>query len=131
MNVDRSKERKWFHTRINKMIFRRNYSDDMELLANTPTQAKSLLHCLEQAVGGIGLYVNANKTELVRFNREYISMQNGGPLKLIDKFMYLCSNVSSTESDVNLHQAKVRTAIDRLSIILKSGLSDKFKRYFF
>ena len=35
--------------------------DDIVLLANTPTKAKSLLHSLEQAVGGIGLHVNAEK----------------------------------------------------------------------
>ena len=35
------------------------------LLANTPTQAESLLHCLEQTAGDIGLYLNTNKTEYV------------------------------------------------------------------
>ena len=37
----------------------------MALLANTPTQAESLLHSLERATGGIGLHVNADKTENV------------------------------------------------------------------
>ena len=37
--------------------------DDLALLANTCTQAKSLLYSLDQTVAGIGLYVNANKTE--------------------------------------------------------------------
>ena len=39
-----------------------NYADDTMLLANTPTQAESLLHCLEQTTGGIGLHENADKT---------------------------------------------------------------------
>ena len=38
-----------------------NYADDLALLANTPTQAESQLHSPEQAAGGIGLHVNANK----------------------------------------------------------------------
>ena len=38
-------------------------ADDLRFLANTPTQAESLLHVLEQETGVIGLYVNANKTE--------------------------------------------------------------------
>ena len=39
--------------------------DDLALLANTPTQVESLLVGLEQAAaaaGGIGLYMNTNKT---------------------------------------------------------------------
>ena len=39
-----------------------NYADDLTLFANAPTQAESLLHCLEQAAtGNIGIYVNAIK----------------------------------------------------------------------
>ena len=37
-------------------------ADDIALLANTSTQAESLLYSLEQAAGGIGLQVNADKT---------------------------------------------------------------------
>ena len=47
-----------------------DYADDIVLLANTPTQAKSLLHNLEQAAGGIGLHVNADKTEYLSFNQK-------------------------------------------------------------
>ena len=36
-------------------------ADDEALLANTPSQAESLLHRLELAAGGIGLHVNAGK----------------------------------------------------------------------
>ena len=45
-----------------------NYADDIALLANTPAQPKSLLHNLEQAAGGIGLYVNADKTDYMCSN---------------------------------------------------------------
>ena len=66
------------------------------------------------------------------FNREgAISTLNGGSLKLVDNFSYLDSNVSSTESDVNIRLAKAWTAIDRLSIISKSDLSDEIKQDFF
>ena len=40
-----------------------NYADDIALLANTPAQTESLLHSLERAAGGIGLYVNADKRD--------------------------------------------------------------------
>ena len=39
-----------------------DYANDLALPTNTPAQAKSQLHYLEQAVGDIGLYVNTNKT---------------------------------------------------------------------
>ena len=39
-----------------------DYTDGLPLFINTSAQANSLLHSLEQAAGGIGLYMNANKT---------------------------------------------------------------------
>ena len=54
-----------------------------------------------------------------------ISTLNGGSLKLMEMFMQLGSSISSPESDISKCLAKVWTAIDRLSIIWKSDLSDK------
>ena len=39
------------------------------LLANTPTQAESLLQSLERAASCIGLHVKADKTEYMCFNQ--------------------------------------------------------------
>ena len=102
--------------------------DGTVLLANIPAQAEFLLHSLEQAPGGIGLYINADKTEFMCFNqRGNISTLNGRYLKLVDKIMYLGSSVSSTENDINTWLAKDWIAIDWLSVILKSDLLDKIK----
>ena len=60
-----------------------------------------------------------------------ISTLDGTSLKLVDKFTYLGSSVSSTEKDIDMRLMKVRTAIDKLSIIWKSDLTDKMKRSFF
>ena len=110
-------------------IMNTNYTDDMALLVNTPTQAKTLQHSLEWAAGGIGLHVNADKTEYKCFNqRGDISTLKSGPLKLVDKFTYLWSNVSSTEKDINTWLAKAWTAVNRLLVI---NLTDKIKRSFF
>ena len=46
-----------------KTITNANYADDITILANTPNQAKTLLHSLEWAAASIGLHVNAHKTE--------------------------------------------------------------------
>ena len=45
-------------------------ADDLVLLANTQARAESLLHSVEKAAGGIGLLVNASKTECMCFKRE-------------------------------------------------------------
>ena len=63
--------------------------------------------------------MNADKTEYMCFNQKVdISILNGGSLRLVDKFTYLGSRVSSTENGL-------------LSMIWKSDLSDKIKRNFF
>ena len=50
---------------------------------------------------------------------------------LVDKFTYLGSSVESTEKDIKTRLTKAWTAINRLSIIWKSDLTDKMKRSFF
>ena len=47
-----------------------DYADDIALIANTPTQAESLLHSLEQTAGSIGLRVNVDKTETSSHKKE-------------------------------------------------------------
>ena len=109
-----------------------DYADDIELLANALAQAETRLHSLERAAAVIGLHFNAHKTEYMCFNqRGDITTQNGSFLKLIDKFTYLGSSVSSTETDINMRLAKAWTAIGRLSVIWKSDLIDKMKRSLF
>ena len=61
----------------------------------------------------------------------YISTLGGTSLKLVDKFTYLSSSVSSTEKDIDTRLTKAWTAINRLSIIWRSDLTDKMKRSFF
>ena len=60
-----------------------------------------------------------------------ISTLDGTSLILVDKFTYLGNSVSSIEKDVDTRPTKAWTAIDRLSIIWKSNLTDKMKRSFF
>ena len=107
------------------------YDDDIEFLAKTPAQAEILLHILKRAAAGIGFQVNADKTEYMCFNQAGdISTLNGSPLKPVDNFTYLGSRVSSTEIDIDTWLAKAWTAIDKLSVIWKSDLTDEMKRSF-
>ena len=103
-----------------------DYADDIALLASAPA------HSLQRAAAGIGLHVNAHKTKYMCFNQTGdISTLNGSSLKLVNKFTYLGSSVSSTETDIDTWLAKAWTAINRLSVLWKSDLTDKMKRSFF
>ena len=115
-----------------KTITDADYADDIAILANTPNQAETQQHSLERATVGIGLNVNAHKTEYMCFNQAGdISTLDGTSLKLVDQFTYLGSSVSSTEKDIDTRLTKACTAIYKLSIIWKSNLTDKMKRSFF
>ena len=81
-----------------KTITDADYTSDIGILANTPKQAETLLHSLERAATGIGFHVNAHKTEYMCNNQiGNISTLDGTSLKLVDKFIYQGSSVSSTK----------------------------------
>ena len=89
-------------------------ADVIAIMANTPAQAETLLHSLKRAVAGIGLHANVHKTEYMCYNLTGdIFTLNGGSLKLVDKFSYPGSCVSSTEADIDMRLTKVWTAINR------------------
>ena len=137
MSIDKIKENGFKLTKRSrrypaKTITDADYADDIALLANAPAQAETLLQSLERAAAGIGLHINPHKTEYVCFNqRGDISTLNGSSLKLVDKFTYIGSSVSSYETDIDMQLTKAWTAIDRLSVIWMSDLTDKMKRSFF
>ena len=115
-----------------KTITDTNYVNDIAILANAPAQAKTLLHSLEWAAAGICLHVNAHKTEYMCFNQKgNISTLDSSSQKLVNKFTYLGSSVSSIEKDIDTRLTKAWTSIDRLSVIWKSDLTDKMKCSFF
>ena len=113
-----------------KTITDADYADDLALLA--PNQAETLLHSLERAAAGIGLHVNAHKPEYMCYNQTgNTATLDEASLKLVDKFTYLGSSVSSTEKDIDTRLTKAWTTVDKVSIIWKSDLTDKIKRSFF
>ena len=115
-----------------KTITDADYAEDIAIPANAPAQAETLLHCLERAAAGIGLHVNAHKTEYMCFNQtgDIITL-NGSSLKLVDKFTYQGSNALTTGTDIDTWLTKAWTAINRLSVMWKSDLPDKMKHSFF
>ena len=115
-----------------KTITNADYADDIAILANTPNQTETKQHSLERAAAGIDLYVNAHKTEYICYDQMGdISTLDRTPLKQVDKFTYLGSSIASTEKDINTKLTKAWKAVNRLSIIWKSDLTDKMKSSFF
>ena len=115
-----------------KTITDADYANDIALLSNASARAETLLHSMERAAAGIGLHFNAHKMEYMCFNQAgYNSILNHSSLKLVEKFPYLGSNISSTETDNNRRLAKTWKAMDSLSVIWKSDLTDKIKRSFY
>ena len=103
-----------------KTIIDPDYADDIVILANTANKAETLQHSLERAAAGIGPHVNAHKTEYVCNNQKgNVTILDGTPLKLVDKFTYLGNSVSSIEKDIDTRLTRAWTAINRLSIIWK------------
>ena len=127
VRLERSKR---YHART---ITETDNADDITLLAKEPTQAETILHSPERAAAaGIGLHVNAHKTEYMCFNqRGDIFTLNDSSLNLVDKFIFLGSSVSSTETDIDTRLVKASTATDRLSVMWKTDLTVKMKRSFF
>ena len=60
-----------------------------------------------------------------------ISTLEGTFQELVDKFVSLGSSISSTEKNIDTRLTKTWTAIDKLSAIWKSDLTDKMKHSFF
>ena len=106
-----------------------DYAYDLMLLTNTPAQAETLLHSLKQAAGGIGLYVNANKTEFICFKQEAAISTKWQVSKIsrpvhIPRQQYLiywkwCQDTPSDGVDCNWHRS------------WESDLSGKTKQDFF
>ena len=72
-------------------------------------------------------YQKKKKKKKKKRDKVVCSTLNGMLLKLEVHFTYLGSNISSTETDVNIRIRKTLTAIDRLSTIEKSNLLDEIK----
>ena len=106
-SIDKIKENGFKLTKERSRRYPHKNNYQRALLANAPAQAETLLLSLERPTAGIGLYFKAHKTEYMCFNQTGdISTLNGFSLKLIDKFTYLGSSVSSTETELDMRLAK-------------------------
>ena len=76
-----------------------DYADDLALLTNISVQTESLLYRLLQISESIFIHMNSDKTEFICFKPDgVISSLNDTLLKLLNHFIYLGSNITSSES---------------------------------
>ena len=74
--------------------------------------------------------MSTSKTEYMKKTGDNSTL-NGTSMKLLDKFTYLGSSVSRTETAIDTRLTKAWTAINWLSVKWKSDLTDKMKCSFF
>ena len=118
-----------FHT---KKITDADYADNLALLSDNSYNAQKLLHILEQSAAFIRLHVNAVKTEYMCYNQDGpIETLNKTPLKKVDDFVYLGSNITATEKDVLIRISEAWSALDQLRTIWKSTLREQIKKGFY
>ena len=118
-----------FHT---KKITDADYADNLAPLSDNSYNAQKQFHILEKSAAFIGLHVSATKTEYMCYNQDStIETLNKILLKKIDDFVYLGSNIASTEKDVLIRISKAWSALDRLRVIWKSTLLEQIKKGFF
>ena len=103
-----------------------DYADDLALTSDTIDEAsKLLLHYVETAAREIGLYINVKKTEYIAYNQEgQIQSLDGKNIKSVNEFVYLGSNIQSTERDIAIRKGKAWGALDALNKIWKYKLPD-------
>ena len=90
------------------------------------------MHILEKSAAFTGLNVKATKTGFMCYNQDgAIEILNKTLLKKVDDFVYLGSNIASTEKDVLIRILKAWSALDRLRTIWKSTLPEQIKKGFF
>ena len=80
-----------------KTITGANYAGDLALLSNTHEQTK--LPHLEQAVKGIGLFVNSDKTTFMCFKQDFAITLNDKLPKLVVPLTYILNDITSSKSD--------------------------------
>ena len=99
-----------------KKITDADHNEDLALLSDNSYNAQKLLHILEKSSAFIGLlHINATKTEYMCYNQDgAIETLNKILLKKVDDFVYLGSNIDSTEKDVLIRISKAWSALDRL-----------------
>ena len=107
-----------------EQITDKDYADDIAVTNNTLQDANTLLLKIELAVREIGLNIDIDKTEYIKFNQNnnLHILESGNMIKRVEDFKYLGSYIKSTDRDVNIRIAKAWAALNSVQSIWKSKL---------
>ena len=98
--------------------------------------ANTLLHQIEVTSNEIGLSINTEKTQYMKFNQNSdsdditINSINGKIISKVENVNYIGSCIGSTEKDIQIRIAKAWSALNSMQAIWKSKMPDKLKRNF-
>ena len=97
-----------------------DYADDLAVTSDTISNAETLLHQLENAAKDVGLYVNASKTEHIRFGQQgTIQTTSGETIKAVESFTYLGSEINSMKQDVKIRIANAWATLNKMDVVWK------------
>ena len=113
-----------------KVLTDLDFADDICLLSDNNQQAQQLLTRVETECHGVGLSLNARKTEVMAYNiKDHLELRtaSGAELKRVGDFKYLGSWVESTEKDLKIRRALAWQALNKMGNIWKSNMSRNTK----
>ena len=129
-DLTQSKQRSRRYTVIK--ITDAEYADDLVIFVDSSRNAEKLLNVLEKSGKTVGRKVNIKKTSHMNINsNKTVTSIYGDVLKNFDNFIYLGSEIESTDKEIKIRIAKSWAALDNLSSIWKSPLSTTLNRNFF
>ena len=111
-----------------------DFADDICLLTNDVEQAQQLLGQVERECEKVGLELNAKKTEVMTINipgHEPLATMKSKELAEVSNFKYLGSYIQSSEADLKAKITVVWKALNSMSTVWKSHISDSVKWKFF
>ena len=111
-----------------------DFADDIALLSEEISSAQRFLYNLENEANKVGLHLNNSKTEVMIFNQEYdtpIRTKTGHELKQVTNFKYLGGQMESSDKDWNYRKGMAWSALNKMSKIWKSNISQTMKRRVF
>ena len=77
-----------------------DYADDLAITSDNLQNATKLLHSIEEAAQETGLCINLKKTEFMIYNVEGQMSSLRSKIKNVSSFVYLGSNINSTNKDI-------------------------------
>ena len=84
-----------------------DYADDLVIFADSSRNAEKLLNVLEESGKTVGLKVNIKKMQHININsNKTVKSIDGEVLKNVDNFIYLGSEIESTDKEIKIIIAK-------------------------